>query len=306
ALSPDTGAVLAVFSIPGDRGDPLLTAHQPASTFKPFTALAALEAGTITKTTERECTGTYVFAGKDFTCAGKHGKENAAEAIVRSCNGFFYAVGAEMDHGRILDVARRFGFGSRTGIELLDEAGSVASPARDDEIKRDPTSAVPLLDAIGHGEMKITLLQLARAYAVFANGGTVPRLTLRASPSAPPAPRILELNPEYLDVVRGALLDTVATEAGTAHTVAIPGFEFAAKTGSSDAPARSGAPLSATKDKDDEDTWFVAYAPPRSPSILVAVRIERGDAGQDAKAVGKQVLEAWRDIPRDPVPGAVR
>jgi penicillin-binding protein 2 len=293
ALSPETGAVLALFSVPGDRGDPLLAAQQPASTFKPFTALAALEAGAITKDTQKDCTGTYAFGGKDFTCSGKHGRETVRDAIVRSCNAFFYDVGANLDHARILEIARQVGFGTRTGIELPDQAGSVADTARDAEINIDPQSPVRLLDAIGHGEVKVTLLQLARAYAVFATGGNVLRLTLLEHPGTPAVVRTLQLDSGYLELIRGALEGTVTEADGTARAIAIPGFDFAAKTGTAEAPPVGGS--SATDGGDD--TWFVAYAPPRSPSVLVAVRVERGEAGRDAKAVGKQMLEAWRAAP---------
>lgn len=152
---------------------------------------------------------------------------------------------------------------------------------------------MPLLDAIGHGEIQVTLLQLARAYAVFANGGKVLRLSVREYPITPAVERTTPISPEYLELIRGALADTVAAVDGTAHSVAIPGFDFAAKTGTADGPPQRGAPRAT----DGEDSWFVAYAPVRSPSVLVAVRVERGEAGRDAKTVARQMLEAWRAGP---------
>jgi cell division protein FtsI/penicillin-binding protein 2 len=287
ALEPDTGAVRAVYSVSGDRGDPLLVAHVPASTFKVFSAIAGLEAGALTATTEKECTGVFPFGGKELRCSKVHGRETTSQAITRSCNSFFYAVGAEIDHARVLDVARRFGFGSRTGIEMSDDPGSVPGDARNQEIKRDPANTMPLLDAIGHGEIEVTLLQLARAFAVIANGGKLVRLGLARGRGVE---RTVPIRPEDLALVRRALVDVVEADDGTAHAFAIPGFPYAGKTGSADAPPLNGVDT-------DEDAWFVAYAPPNDAKILVAARVERADVTRDAKLVVRRVLDAWRAAP---------
>lgn len=285
ALEPDTGAVRALYSMSGERGDPLLVAHIPASTFKVFAAIAGLEAGVITADTAKDCTGTFPFGGKELRCAKAHGRETTSQAITTSCNFFFYSVGAEMDHARILEVSRRFGFGERTGIELPDEPGTVPNEARYLEVKHDPTSTVPLLDAIGHGEIKVTLLQLARAFAVIANGGKLVRLSLVHDGQVE---RTVPMRPPDLALVRSALVDVVAKEDGTAHAFAIPDFPFAGKTGSGEAPPRNGVDT-------DEDAWFIAYAPPTGAKILVAARVERGDVTRDAKWVVQRVLAAWRE-----------
>jgi penicillin-binding protein 2 len=189
-----------------------------------------------------------------------------------------------MDHGRTLEVARRFGFGSRTGIEIADEAGMVPDRAREEEIRRDPASTAPLLDAIGHGEITVTLLQLARAYAVIANGGKLVRLSIAGHAGVE---QTVAIRPDDLALVRSALVDVVAKDEGTAHAFAIAGFPFAGKTGSADAPPLGGVDT-------DEDAWFVAYAPLESPKILVAARIERADVTRDAKQAVTDVLEVWR------------
>jgi penicillin-binding protein 2 len=283
AFEPDTGTVRGVFSVPGERGDPLLTAELPASAFKPFTAIAGLEAGVLTETTQKECTGVFDFGGKELRCSKSHGRETTAQAISRSCNAFFYSVATEMDHARTLEVARRFGFGSRTGIELPDEAGVVPSEERYREVRGDPSSTVPLLDAIGHGEIRVTLLQLSRALAVIANGGSLLRLSVVRGA----VERNVPVRPADLTLVQGALVGAIEKPDGTAHSVAIPGFSFAGKTGSADAPPRGGI-------GSDEDTWFVAYAPSDHPKIVVGARVERSDPAHDAKTAVKNVLEAWR------------
>jgi len=285
ALDPNTGVVRAVSSVAGERGDPLLTAHVPASTFKVFTAIAALEAGALSPGDEKACTGTYDFGGKSFRCVSAHGQETVGTAIVRSCNGFFYDVGAHMDHARLLDVARRFGFGERAFVDLPDEAGNVEGLARAEEIRHDPSSAVPLLDAIGHGEIAVTLVQLARAFAALTNGGKLFRLGLHGGSSIE---RMVGVSPGTLSMIRGALARVVDDADGTAHDVAIAGFPFAGKTGGSDSPPVNSG----------EDRWFVAYAPAYAPAILVAARVEHAEGANDSKHVVRDVLEAYRALGR--------
>jgi penicillin-binding protein 2 len=285
ALVPGTGQVVALFSVAGERGDPALVAHMPASAFKPFTGLAGLEAGAITGQTVKDCRGSYEFQDKTFVCVDRHGQQRVGLAIVHSCNGFFYELATEIDHQRVLDMARRFGFGSRTGIELADEPGFLPRAVGRSESQRGPADARPLLDAIGHGAITVTLLQFARAYSAIANGGPLPELHLEARRAS--SESNVRLQPEHLELVRRALLDSVEREDGTAHSVVIPGLPFAGKTGTGEAPPRSGHPP-------EDDTWFIAYAPPRAPEILVAARVERSDAAYNAKLAVRQILQAWR------------
>lgn len=284
AIDPNSGVVRALSSISGDRGDPLLAAHVPASTFKVFTAIAALETGALAATDEKTCTGSYDFAGKTFTCAGVHGRETVETAVVRSCNDFFYDVGAHMDHRALLDLARRFGFGERTGIELSEDAGYVEDATRADAIRRDPTNPVPLLDAMGHGEIQVTLLQLARAFAVIANGGKLVRFTMHGQGGVE---RDVPISPGTLAMIRDALARVVDDPEGTAHDVAVAGFPFSGKTGGSDPPPVNGK-------VSGEDKWFVAYAPRALPTVLVAARVEHAEGTNDAKHVVREVLEAYR------------
>jgi penicillin-binding protein 2 len=291
ALSADTGEILAVASVAGERGDPLLVAHLPASTFKPLLTLAALESGALQTSSETVCSGSYDFEGQRFTCPRVHGRQNAARAIATSCNAFFYELGTRVEPARVVEVARRFGYGARTGIELQDEPGFVPEGAA-------VRAAGRLVEAIGHGQIKITLLQLARAYAAIANGGKLPPLRLvrtRASADASGGAlermvgQPLELRASHLEFLRSALLETVAAEHGRAHSVALPGFPFAGKTGGSEAPPLPG---SASQVEPSVDGWFVAYAPATAAKVVVAARVERGSGAPTA--VVRALLDTWR------------
>jgi len=291
ALDPNDGSVRALFSVPGDRGDPLLAQHHPASTFKSFAALAALTSKTLSADTVFTCRGGYDHAGVHLTCPAKHGPQNVARALATSCNAFFYEASVKLDALKLADVARSFGFGTRTGIELADEPGVVPPPP--DKTK----PARTLVDAIGHGDYFVTLPQLARAYAAIANGGKLVELHLvkgrRGSDGVVvPAPRLapepVAVSPEALAVVRTGLLDTVRAEYGRAHEFAIDYYPFAGKTGGSNAPPREGATF------EELDTWFVAYAPPDQPKTLVAARLERVQGSKDTVKLVADVLRTLR------------
>jgi cell division protein FtsI/penicillin-binding protein 2 len=159
---------------------------------------------------------------------------------------------------------------------------SISIPIRGSE--RDPESTIPLLDAMGHGEVTVTLLQLSRAFAVIANGGRLLKLHVTRPGEVE---RAVELRPQDLALVRKALFDVVESEAGTANAAAIPGFPFAGKTGAAQVPALAG-------EGEDEDKWFVAYAPPDAPKIVVGARVERAAEDRGAVFVVRELLQAYR------------
>jgi penicillin-binding protein 2 len=290
ALDPNDGSVRALFSVPGDRGDPMTAQHHPASTFKTFAALAALTNETLAPDTVLTCRGSYDYAGARLTCPAKHGAQDVSRALAASCNTFFYEAATKIHPLKVADMARSFGFGKRTGIELPDEPGVV--PGAPDKTK----PARPLVDAIGHGDSLATLPQVARAYAAIANGGKLYELHLvsgrkssdgRITPAPRLAPETIAIPERALAAVRKGLAETVSAEYGRAHEFALEGYPFAGKTGGSNAPPRDGA-------GEEFDIWFVAYAPVDSPKLLVAARLERVSSTKDAAKLVANVLGAQR------------
>jgi len=280
AIDPEDGKVLALYSVSGDRGDPLFTVHEPASTFKVFSAIAALEAGVIDAETTLSCTGSYPFRNLTLTCPMAHGVEDVSRAIAASCNAFFYATAEKQGPLPLLAVARNFGLGERTGIELDDPPGVLRNPVPDAA-----RPALDLADAVGHGAYQTTPLGLARAYAAIANGGSL--VSLHLSATANPAPKPLPYPTATLSLVRAALLDAVEKDYGRAHAQRIEGYPFAGKTGGVDAPPLEG------EAEETMDSWFVAYAPPTHPKLLIAARMERvpmGGTGLTAAQVVREVL----------------
>lgn len=283
ALDPRDGKLLARYSIAGDRGDPLLALHQPGSTFKVFSAIAALEAGVIDAKTTLTCNRNYAFGELTLTCPLAHGPENISQALAVSCNAFFYALSEKQGPRPLRSVAAAFGFGEQSGLKLDEPTGGLRDPVPDPQ-----RPALDLMDAIGHGAYRTNLLGLARAYAAIANGGTLP--TLHQSTGAPPAVRRLPYSETTLALVRGALFDAVDKNYGRSYGERIEGFPFAGKTGGVDAPAAHGSPSEAFV-----DSWFVAFAPPTQPTLLVAARLERtlpGEPPTAATVVREVLLEA--------------
>ncbi len=187
-------------------------AYPPGSTFKPFTALAALEKGIIGPHQSTQCKGAITFGRRTFRCTHVHGATDLHKAIAESCNVYFYTLAAE--YGLKMDdislMANRYGLGSRTGLGVNAEASG-----------RMPTKAwmtvhngghfqlgFGLNATIGQGATTVTVLQLALAYAALANGGTLyqPQLVRAVETSngtvvqefSPRVRRQIDVHPEYL------------------------------------------------------------------------------------------------------------
>jgi penicillin-binding protein 2 len=147
----------------------------PGSTYKVVSALAALDDPTFDPEEEITCEGFINYGGRKFKCTHKHGPVNLEQAIVQSCNSYFYtlAIDKGLDLEAMERFARRLGLGERTGLGLNSEAkGRIpteAFEAREGTYQR----GVRLNSAIGQGNVTATVLQIAVMYAAIANGGEV-------------------------------------------------------------------------------------------------------------------------------------
>ncbi len=310
ALDPATGAVLAMVSTPSydlnsyskefthlnhDPLKPLFNratrgAYPCGSTFKLVTAAAGLDMGKITPETYIFCPGTMRVGNRTFNCDGYHRNIGFETAIAKSCDVYFYNVGLRVEQGGLEQMARRFGLGERTGIDLPGEVkGLVPNPEykakhRLDKWQRGDTVNM----AIGQGFLQVTPLQLADYTAALANGGTLwrPQLISEIRDTsgnllqglAPEKRGDLGIRPEHLAaIVRG--MRHVTEMGGTAPNVAIPGLDIAAKTGT----AQTG--------RGKDNSVFVCFAPADHPKIAIAVLIEKvGHGNEFAGPVARQML----------------
>lgn len=334
-LEVDTGAVVAMVSSPAfdpnsfargltsgewrqltdDEETPLHNRalqgqFPPGSTFKIVTALAALEEGVISTDRRLFCGGSHEVGDRVLRCWKKHGHGHVTmhEALVQSCDVYFYRLAQRLGVDKIARYARGFGFGAPTGIELDGESPGLV-PDRAWKKRRFGTPWYPgetPLVAIGQGFLGVTPLQMASLTATVANGGTVyrPWFVRRVlSPEGqvmeeygPVRKASLDLKHRSLAVVRRALFDVVHHQRGTGRRARSEMVEVAGKTGTAQVVQMLGEVV---KSEDlpyavRDHAWFVAYAPAKEPEIAVATLVEHGGHGGAAAApIAREVIEAY-------------
>ena len=289
-------------------------AYPPGSTYKPFSALSALADGLADPHTEVDCRGGYEYGKRYFRCTGVHRRVNLHEAIVQSCNTYFYDLGARISIDRLASIGLDFGFGVKTGIGVNPEARG-RMPTRGWYTRRYKEAfrgGFTLLSAIGQGASTVTVLQLALSYAALANGGTVyqPQIVRSIESSdgtviqefPPRVRRIVELKPEHLSLVKGALEGVVTDRKGTAYAERYEGVDMAGKTGT--AQVSHVTPRGVDPDKvwyfNRDHAWFAGYAPSRSPEIAIVVLVEHGGGGgKNAVPVAMRVVRDWQKFKAD-------
>ncbi len=275
---------------------------QPGSTFKPFSAIAALEDKVLDPDDRERCDGYIFFGRKIFKCAHVHGKVNMHDAISESCNIYFSKVAEAAGMDRIARAAADFGLGTKTGLGINPEAPG-----------RVPTRSWYALhyggqfrvgftvnSAIGQGADTATPLQVALAYGALGNGGTLyqPQV-VRAVETSDGAivqdfpPRVhhkVNVKPANLARVTDALWAVVNDPKGTAFPARDPILDVAGKTGTAQTTPLSleqkdehGKPVPIDPKKvwyfQQNHAWFAAYSPSKAPDIAVAVLIEHGGSG---------------------------
>lgn len=284
----------------------------PGSTFKVFTALAALEDGVVDPGQRVECTGFLKIGRQKFRCNKRHEWVDLYDAIVQSCNVYFWNIAEPVGLERINQSAKAFGLGERTGVGVNSEAnGFLATREWYTEHYGAFRKGYTLNTAIGQGNTRVTVLQLALAYAAIANGGTlfVPQVVqnVRApdgSLSETFQPRVkheVGVSPQHLELVRSALIDVVQKEGGTAYKARNKdGVRVAGKTGTAQVVSRKGRseePSSAWY-FDRSHGWFAGFAPAEDPQVAFAVLVEHGGAGSASAApIATAVMQQYLSEP---------
>ncbi|HZN85877.1 MAG TPA: penicillin-binding protein 2 [Burkholderiales bacterium] len=354
ALEPATGGVLAFVSKPGydpnlfvDGIDPqswetlntsperplnnraIAGLYPPGSTFKPFMALAALDLGKRTPRSTIHDPGYFVFGDRRFrdSKAGGHGTVDLHKSIVVSSDTYYYMLANDMGIDAIAGFMKRFGFGSRTGIDLEGEvAGVLPSPewkqarfSRPEQKKWYAGETISI--GIGQGYNAYTPLQLALATATLANNGDMFRPHLVSTVDnartgerrtvEPQLVRQLQLRPEHVAFVKQAMAG-VAREGTSARSFAGAQYTSGGKTGTAQVVAMK------QNEKYEEDkvaehlrdhSLYIAFAPLESPRIALAVLVENGGFGARAAApIARIVLDYFLlgKLPAAPKPAAPR
>lgn len=286
--------------------------YAPGSTFKMIVALAALKAG-IGTDHRAFCPGHMTLGRARFHCWKRHGHGwvDMIRSIQHSCDVYFYDISRKIGVDNIAAMARKFGLGEPSGIDLKGERGGVI-PTRDWKLANigEPwQGGETLIASIGQGFVLTTPLQLAVMTARLATGKAVtPRLTrgVRADDDVPqgdpPTPDFADIDvpKAHLDIVREAM-DAVSNHPrGTAYRARIEeeGWELAGKTGTSQVRRITMAERAAGVTKNEQLPWrrrdhalFVAYAPVHKPRYACAVVVEHGGGGSKVAApIARDIL----------------
>ncbi len=280
----------------------------PGSTMKPISALAALTDGILDPNERVECTRTYYLGRTPFGCTAAHGEVGMREALVQSCNVYFYRLAEQVGLDRLARVAHDFGLGRRAGVGINTEAaGFIPTRSWYERVGRTYRPGYALNTAIGQGDVKVTLVQLALSYAAIANGGTlyVPQLIERVT--APDGTVVEELEPRvrrrvhvdrsHLALVVDGLYGAVNNPGGTAYDArVVGGVSVAGKTGTAQVSQRARL---------DEDpnrawyyrrahAWFAGFAPADDPQVAIVVLVEHGGAGgRQAAPIAINILSEY-------------
>ena len=278
--------------------------YAPGSTFKPFSATAALESGAITPNdTVFECHGHETIAEWEWTCLQEpingHGPLDLVEGLVTSCNIYFYKMGVETGIDEISAWSKKFGLGEYTGIDLPGEVRGVR-PSR--EMKRKMRlkpedqmwfPADTCQTAIGQFDNSYTILQLARATAALATGCSV-RPHVIQSVIAPNGVIVREeqiecvplgMHDTTIDLIRQGMVRLTRESKGQVGVnFANYPYPVAAKTGTAEVGAEGNIKTNAV---------FICYAPADDPEIAIACLVEHGTIGDEASGIAKAILDAY-------------
>jgi len=295
--------------------------YPAGSTFKPVTALAAMQEGVVEPLSTLPCTPSWVAYKQTFDnwTPNYNTAMDLPRALATSCDTYFYELGKrfyelppERGHPHQL-WARRLGFGKPTGIDIDgEEAGLLPTPewrqrTFTDELERSwkPGDSIQL--AIGQKDLLVTPLQMAVFYALIANGGSLvtPHLVSRAEDRTgeravvrqrftPPAPRDTGVDPDAVAVIRQGLYRAThwpeGTSAGVFDAFPIP---IAGKTGTAEKPVNG---------VERDQSWWCGYGPDGDPEIVVCAFIENGGHGGSAAApAARKVFESFFGVTGAPL-----
>jgi len=255
------------------------SAYPPASAFKPVVALAALNNGVVTEYSTVYCPASVRIGNHTFNNWSKvpEGSINVKRALARSTNPWFYQVGIDVGPNAFLDVARRLGFGEKSGLPLMGETTGLV-PNDQWMLKNEGRK---FLDgdtanlSIGQGSLLASPIQVAQAMAGIANGGALPKLQLihqvqdtrgRVVQANLPSKRnLLGLDSKAVEIVRDGMRDVVSTGYGTGRSAALSYTTLCGKTGT----AQWGPPS-----KNQRLAWFAGFLPHDNPRYAFAVLYE--------------------------------
>ena len=331
ALDPRTGEVLAMVSRPTpDPNDfavrisakewkqlnedplkPLLNRAiqaqlAPGSVFKIVTATAMLEDRQIPESFTTYCPGYGTFYGRQFKCwvysskkgPTSHGSTDLHDAILKSCDVFFYTIGMKMGIDRLSYYGDKMGIGHKTGIDLpSEEAGLMPSEAWVERVFHRKWYACETISvAIGQGAITTTPVQLARIIGGLASGGLFKQPHLLKDAKDVPEQRF-SLSEHTIERITDGMYGVVNQPGGTGGQLRLAGIELSGKSGTAQVIGYGTRAKLSKQKKFEDNAWFVGYAPRRNPEICVAVLVQESGqhGGEAAGPVVRDIVKAYYD-----------
>src|SRR5438270_616426 len=317
-LDPRTGEILALANAPAfdandaadvsadaRRNAALQNIYEPGSTFKVVAYSGSLEEKLIRPDDKIECPGTITVFGRTVHDHAR-GTLTATEALAKSSNVAAIKLGLKLGNERLYDYIRRFGFGSKTDVELPGETAGLVRPVA----KWQPTSigSVPIGQEVG-----VTPVQMAAAYASIANDGVrvAPHLVREVrdaeghvvEQSQPESHRVVSA--ETARELRGML--EMVTLKGTARAARLEGYTAAGKTGT----AQKVDPRTHAYSQTKYVGSFVGFAPVENPAAVIIVVLDEPVGSHQGGAVAAPVFSdiadqilPYLDVMPDNVPDA--
>ncbi len=311
ALAPtDEAAAKRVAAYLADAKDkPMLNRaimenYAPGSTFKPLTAVAALESGAITTKSLIRDPGKVDIGGWTFKCleypVRGHGELTLTRGLATSCNVYFHLIGVMTGIDRIDAWGRQFGLGEYTGVDLPGEVKGIrAGKEMKKRLRANPEDQVwfpadTAQTAIGQFDNSFTVLQLCRYTAALANGGWLvtphvvkeivrPDGTLVRSETL--ASTKIPVKDATLAAVRTAMKAVVTDPQGTARGT-FRGFPIAVA-------CKTGTAETGLEDRASSNALFICYAPADNPQVAIAQIVEKGVWGSNTAGIARDLLSAY-------------
>lgn len=287
--------------------------YPPGSTFKPFVALAGLEAGKRLPPFSISDPGFFTLPGvshqyRDWKPGG-HGSVDMRRAITVSCDTFFYGLAMELGITNLTNFVRHFGFGQKTNIDIKGEVeGLLPTPEwKMRRFKQPWYGGETVIVGIGQGYTLVTPLQLAQATAILANKGVAmrPRLVTSITDvktgTIHPNPEVIQdkitLIESNLQIVKEGMVGVTKLGGTAAAMAAGAEYAIAAKTGTAQVIAmRKGEKYnaSAIDERHRDHALFIAYAPADDPKIAIALIVENGGHGGSAGGpIARKVMDYY-------------
>ena len=287
--------------------------YPPASTVKPFVAVAALTEGVITTNTTIFDPGYWTLPNstkrfRDWKKSG-HGYTDLNKAITESSDTFFYQTAFNLGIDRFSMWMKRFGFGMPTGIEIQEEA-TANMPSKEWKQKRYKKPWVQgdtISVGIGQGYWTATPLQVAKATSIVVNNGKIHtphlmKLVEGATIEPYQDPLLYEdiTDPKqaYWDAAKRGMFNVVNSGAGTGRKAFIgTNYHVAGKSGTAQVfSLKENQKYNAAGLKKElhDHAWFTAYAPYEDPKLVVTIILENAGGGSsNAAPIVRQIMDFY-------------